>query len=82
MAIRRGSSRFKRARRGTGRDWSEGEPSAAEMPDGQLKRRLRVVWDRMGDAWRRSKLKSASNRLVAAVLVVEPRRNGPCVRVA
>ena len=34
MAVRRGWSRFVRARRGTGLDVSEGEPSAAEVPDG------------------------------------------------
>ncbi len=36
MAIRRGSSRLGHARRGTGGNVSEGEPSAADVPDGLL----------------------------------------------
>ncbi len=43
IAIRRGSSKFVHTGRGTRLDVSEGEPSAAEAPDGQLKRRPRVV---------------------------------------
>ena len=35
MAIKRGASRFEHAGRGTGRIVSEGEPSAADVPDGQ-----------------------------------------------
>ena len=62
VAIRRGSSRFVHAWRGTGRDSSEGKPSAAEVPDGRLKRRPRVFGRPVEDAWRRSKLKSASSR--------------------
>ena len=63
MAIRRGSSRFVHARRGTGRDVSEGEPSAAEVPDGRVVQASPAVFGRpVEDAWRRSKLMSASSR--------------------
>ncbi len=42
---------------------SEGAPSAADVPDGQLKRRPRVVRRPVRDAWRRSRRGCASNRV-------------------
>ena len=59
---------------------SEGEPSAAERPDGQ-----RSVGGSLDGPWKTRGGGRSSRALragfVSAVLVVEPRRRGPCVRV-